>query len=63
MTKELWIALLNFLAGVILLAMKILPVSPDLALWLTFAVGVINLALAIFFGVAGFKARAAKATK
>jgi hypothetical protein len=61
MNKELWVSLLTFLAGIIVLAGQMLPVSPDLAPWLAFGAAVINLALATFFGVAG--ARAAKAAQ
>ncbi len=55
MTKEMWVALLTFAAALIVGAMKILPVSPDLVPWLTFVVFGINLALAIFFGVASYR--------
>lgn len=63
MTKELWVALLTFLAAVITLASQMLPVSPELQPWLLFAVAVINTALAIFFGVTGFRARQAARAK
>lgn len=59
MTKELWVSLLTFVAGVLALATQLLPVPPDLIPWLTFAIAVINLGLSVFFGVAGFRARAA----
>ena len=63
MNKELWVALLTFLAGSITLASQIAAVPPELVPWLVFAVGVINLALATFFGVTGYKARAAARLK
>ncbi len=63
MNKELWIAVLTFLAAVITLGSQMLPVPPELAPWLLFAVAVINAALAIFFGVAGFRVRAAAKAK
>ena len=59
MNKELWTMVLTFLAGVLALASQMLPVPADLVPWLAFGVAVINLALAIFFGVTGFKVRAA----
>ncbi len=60
MNEQLWVAVLTFLAGVIVLASQILPVTPELMPWLTFAVAVINLALAVFFGVQGWRIRSAK---
>jgi ABC-type Na+ efflux pump permease subunit len=63
MTRELWIALLLFLATVITLATQMLPIPANIMPWLIFAVAAINAALTIFFGYAGIKARqAAKAT-
>ncbi len=50
-TTQWIIAILNFLAALIVGATKILTIPPDLIPWLTFAVFAINLALAIFFGV------------
>jgi hypothetical protein len=64
MTKELWIALLQFVSGVVILGGQVLPLPPEVQPWIAFAVGVINLALSAFFGVQGFRARAAaKAAK
>ena len=63
MNKELWIALLTFVATVITLASQMLPIPPELVPWLIFAVAVINAALAIFFGVTGFRARQAAKAK
>lgn len=63
MTKELWIALLTFLATVLGLATQMLPLPPEVIPWLVFAVAVINAALTVFFGVAGFRARAAAKAK
>jgi hypothetical protein len=64
MNKELWVALLSFAAGVVVLAGQMLPVSAELAPWLLFLAAVINLALATFFGVSGVRAaRAARAAK
>ena len=57
MSKELWIALLTFAAGVITLATEMLPIPQNVAPYLLFAVGVINLAMAVFFGVTGVRAR------
>lgn len=65
MNKELWIALLTFLATIITLATQTLPIPPETLPWFTFAVLVINAALTIFFGVGGIRIwqanRAAKA--
>jgi hypothetical protein len=66
MNQQLWIMVLTFVAGVLALASQMLPVSPELVPWLAFLVAVINLALAIFFGVTGLRTRAelkAKAAK
>ena len=64
MNQQLWVSLLTFLAGVAALASQMLPVPTELVPWLTFGVAVINLALGVFFGVTGFRARAAaKAAK
>lgn len=58
MNKELWIALLTFLAGVLALASQMLPIPANVVPWLAFGVAVINLALAVFFGMAGYRVRA-----
>lgn len=64
MNQQLWIALLTFVSGVIILAGQVLPVPATIQPWLAFAVGVVNLALTVFFGVNGFRTRAAaKAAK
>jgi hypothetical protein len=64
MNKELWVMVLTFLAAVIVAATQALPIPADLMPWLSFAVIVINLALSIFFGVTGYRLRAAaKAAK
>lgn len=63
MNQQLWIAVLTFLAGVVVLASQILPVSPELMPWLTFAVAVINLALSVFFGISGYRVRQAARLK
>jgi hypothetical protein len=61
---QLWVSLLSFLATLIVLALQLLPVPPDLVPWLTWAVAAINAALTVFFGVTGYRARAAaKAAK
>ncbi len=57
MNQQLWVAVLTFLAGVIVLASQLLPVTPELMPWLTFAAAVVNLALAVFFGVQGINVR------
>lgn len=48
---------LTFIAGMLALASQMLPVPPELVPWLAFAVAVVNLALAIFFGVTGYQVR------
>ncbi len=57
MSRELTTALLTFLSGIIVLANQFLPVPPELQPWLAFAVAVISLALATFFGTTAYKAR------
>lgn len=53
MTRDNWVALLTFVAAVIALAGSTLNMIPaNVQPFLVFAVGVINLALAIFFQVA-----------
>ena len=63
MNRELWVSGLSFVATLVVLALQLLPVSPELVPWLTWAVAAINAALGIFFGVSGFKARAAAKAK
>lgn len=64
MNRELWISLLTFVSGVVILAGQVLPLPAEVQPWIAFAVGFINLALTAFFGVTGFKVRAAaKAAK
>jgi len=63
MTKDQWVMVLTFVASLISLAASTLALPPTVTPYLVFAVGVINLALAVFFGVnkpvaASFKAGA-----
>lgn len=59
MTKELWVALLTFVATALTLATQMLPVPESITPFLLYGVAVINAGLAIFFGVTGLRARAA----
>ena len=59
MTKELWIALLTFVAAALTLATQMLPVPPNVLPYLLYAVAVINAGLTVFFGYTGIKTRQA----
>lgn len=67
MNRELWVMVLTFLAALItaiITAAQALSIPANLVPWLSLAVVAINLALSIFFGVTGFRLRAAaKAAK
>jgi len=59
MSKDQWVMVLSFVAGVIGLAAQFLTLTEDWTRLLGFAVAVINLALMTFFGAqvyAGHKA-------
>lgn len=51
MTREQWVMILSFVAGVLTLAGQFVNPSPDFAALISFGVAVINLALCTFFGV------------
>ena len=57
MTKELWIALLTFIAAALTLATQMLPIPPNVLPYILYGVAVINAGLAVFFGVTGVRAR------
>lgn len=51
MSREQWVMILSFVAGVLSLSIQALSPEPDVARLIGFAVGVINLAMSTFFGV------------
>lgn len=60
-TKDQWVAILAFVSGMISLASATLPIPATYTPYLTFAAGVVSLALSVFFGVAKPIATALKA--
>jgi hypothetical protein len=64
MNPDLVSMALLFLSGALVLATKLLPVSPELMPWLIYGSAVIDLALGIFYGRSGIrKFRASRAAK
>lgn len=60
MTREQWVTLLTFIAGLLALAGQSFDLSGDWSKVVTFLVAAINLGLATFFGNKVYQARQAR---
>ena len=59
-TKQYVYMVLMFLSGAMTLALKVLPVTPELQPWLIFGAGLIDIAMGIMFGRTALRMRSAR---